>query len=84
MFERKGQRIDPVGLSRYHASANTVLCVGIVSGALFANRGWQYALLGFLAGAITTFTIAVIVHTLDTSPAPTKGKGAREENRHNP
>jgi hypothetical protein len=55
---------DPVGLSRYHASANTVLCVGIVSGVLFGAIGWLPVWGGFLAGTVPAFLVAALAHTL--------------------
>jgi hypothetical protein len=57
--------LDPVGLSRYHASANTVLCIGIFTGLLFGSLNWLPAWGGFLAGTVPAFFLAALAHTLN-------------------
>ena len=54
----------PPGLYRYHASANDVLCVGVVTGIVFYAMGWLPPWGGFLIGAVPTFVLAAIAHTL--------------------
>jgi hypothetical protein len=56
--------LDPVGLSRYHSGANSVLCVGIVTGLLFGSLGWLPAWGGFLLGALPAFFMIALAHTL--------------------
>jgi hypothetical protein len=56
--------LDPVGLSRYHASANTALCIGIFTGLLFGSLNWLPAWGGFLAGAVPAFLLAAFAHAL--------------------
>jgi hypothetical protein len=57
--------IDPVGLSRYHASANTVLCAGIVGGVVFGAVNVLPAWGGFLVGSVPAFLLATLGHTLN-------------------
>ena len=54
----------PPGLYRYHASANLVLCVGVVTGIVTYSMGWLPPWAGFLVGATPTFVLATIAHAL--------------------
>ncbi len=54
----------PPGLYRYHATANLVLCVGVVTGMVSYAMGWLPPWGGFLVGAVPAFILAAIAHTL--------------------
>ena len=54
----------PPGLFRYHGGANRVLCAGVATGLLFAGLNWLPAWGGFLAGAVPTFLLTALSHTL--------------------
>jgi len=54
----------PPGLYRYHASANLVLCVGVMTGIVTYAMGWLSPWVGFLVGATPTFVLATIAHAL--------------------
>jgi hypothetical protein len=61
---RAQPHLDPVSLSRYHGSANTVLCCGIVAGLVFGAIGWLPVWAGFLLGAVPAFFLAALAHTI--------------------
>jgi len=54
-------------LFRYHASANTVLCAGVISGLTFSMLGWPHPFVGFLVGAAPAFILSSIAHGLSGS-----------------